>query len=212
MRKLFGSWTAMLLCAPAVLTAADTRPMLPPDSDPRITVHVYNISRVPAQTLAVAEGEAWKVFERAGIQVRWVSGPLTPAEVRESEDRSSPRVRSDIRLRIYDQSMVKPWRVNDSSLGFVVPLENSDAILFYDRVQWLCHARQSDPAPILGVAMAHEIGHLLLGSEQHSPTGMMRDTWLSSDLIAASQGLLRFRAGEAALMRAEIRRRKHVAR
>jgi hypothetical protein len=60
--------------------------------------------------------------------------------------------------------------------------------------------------------MAHEIGHLMLGSEQHSPTGMMRETWLSSDLFAASQGLLYFSVGEAALMRAEALRRKNAAR
>ena len=208
MLKLFGLPAAVLLWMPAVLTAADMRPMLPPDSDLRITVHVYNISQVPAQTLAVAETEAWKAFERAGIHVLWVSGPLTPAQVRESAD----RVRSDIFLRIYNQSMVKPWRVDGSALGFVLSLENSHAIVFYDRVHRLCQIWQNEPAPILGAAMAHEIGHLLLGAEQHSPAGMMRETWLSSDLIAASQGLLHFRAREAALMRAEVQRRKHTAR
>lgn len=212
MLKLLGLSAAVLLWMAAVLTAADIRPMLPPDSELRITVHVYNISQVPAQTLAVAETEAWKVFERARIHVLWVSEPLTPAEVWESKDRSIPCVRSDIFLRIYTQSMVKPWRVNGSALGFVLPFENRHAIVFYDRVQRLCQVRQTEPAPILGAAMAHEIGHLMLGSEQHSPTGMMRETWLSSDLVAASQGLLHFRAGEAALMRAEVLRRKHAAR
>lgn len=211
MRKLFGLSTSALLWMAAVITAADIRPKLLPDSDLRITVHVYNISEVPAQTLAVAEAEAGKVFERAGIQVLWVSGPLTPAEVWKSKDRSSPCVRSDIFLRIYNQSMVKPWRVNGSALGFVLPFQNSHAIVFYDRVHRLCQIRQNEPAPILGAAMAHEIGHLMLGSEQHSPIGMMGERWLSSDLIAASQGLLRFRAGEAALMRTEVQRRKHAA-
>jgi len=212
MRQLFERSAAVLLWMVAVLPAADIRPMLPPDSDLRITVQVYNISQVPAQTLAVAETEAWRPFERAGIHLLWVSGPLTPAEVREAEDRSSPCVRSDIFLRIYTQSMVKPWRVHGSTLGFVLSLENSHAIVFYDRVHRLCQARQSEVAPILGAAMAHEIGHLLMGSEQHSPTGMMRETWLSSDLFAAAQGLLNFRAREAALMRAEVQRRKHAAR
>jgi len=212
MRKLFGLSAAVLLWMAAVLTAADIRPMLPPDSDLRITVHVYNISQVPAQTLAVAETEAWRVFKRAGIHVLWVSGPLTPAEVRESEDRSGPWVRSDIFLRIYTQSMVMPWRVHGSALGFVLSFENSHAIVFYDRVHQLCQVRQSELAPILGAAMAHEIGHLMLGSEQHSPTGMMREIWLASDLFAASQGLLQFRAEEAALMRTEVLRRKHTAR
>jgi hypothetical protein len=99
MRKLFGLSAAVLLWMAAVLTAADIRAMLPPDSDLRITVHLYNISQVPVQTLALAETEAWKVFKRAGIHVLWVSGPLTPAEAWKSEARSRPYVRSDIFLR-----------------------------------------------------------------------------------------------------------------
>src|SRR5438270_13317183 len=105
MRKLFGLPAAVLLWMAAVLAAADIGPMLPPDSDLRITVHVYNISQVPAETLEVAETEAWKLFETAGIQVVWVSGPLTVLEVWNSKDRSSPGVHSDIFLRIYSQSM-----------------------------------------------------------------------------------------------------------
>jgi hypothetical protein len=69
MRKLFGLSAAVLLWMAAVLTAADIPPLLPADSDLRITVHVYNISQVPAQTLAAAETEASKVFERTGIHV-----------------------------------------------------------------------------------------------------------------------------------------------
>src|ERR1700716_1155465 len=125
MRKLFVLSAAALLWTAAALTAADICPILPPDSDLRIRVHVYNISQVPAKTLAAAEMEAWKVFERAGIHLLWVSGPLTPAEVWNSKDRSSPCVRSDIFLRIYTQSMVKLWRVHRSGLGFVLSFENS---------------------------------------------------------------------------------------
>ena len=35
---------------------------------------------------------------------------------------------------------------------------------------------------ILGHAAAHEIGHLLLGSNSHSPFGLMRARWSGQDL------------------------------
>jgi hypothetical protein len=44
--------------------------------------------------------------------------------------------------------------------------------------------------------MAHEIGHLLLGRNSHSVSGIMRGTWGSAELRAIAQGALRFTRGE----------------
>jgi hypothetical protein len=35
---------------------------------------------------------------------------------------------------------------------------------------------------MVGGVMAHEIGHLLLGSNSHSETGLMREIWSLKDL------------------------------
>jgi hypothetical protein len=54
--------------------------------------------------------------------------------------------------------------------------------VFSDRVAWLAAAAHSRPETLLGRAVAHEIGHLLLGTNEHSPTGLMRAVWTASDL------------------------------
>ena len=55
--------------------------------------------------------------------------------------------------------------------------------------------------------MAHEIGHLLLRSREHSSQGIMRRDWPSTDLQSAAQARLRFTAEQSRRMRDEVLRR-----
>ena len=45
---------------------------------------------------------------------------------------------------------------------------------------------------MLGSVMAHEIGHLLLGSHAHAISGIMRGHWESGELHQIAMGTLRF--------------------
>lgn len=65
-------------------------------------------------------------------------------------------------------------------------------------------------AVILGHLMAHEIGHLLLGSESHSSKGIMRARWQREDLEAAVQGKLGFTPEQREKMREKIQDRGHA--
>jgi len=49
-----------------------------------------------------------------------------------------------------------------------------------------------DLAGILGSVMAHEIGHMLLGSHAHAISGIMRGHWESSELHQIAMGTLLF--------------------
>jgi hypothetical protein len=60
---------------------------------------------------------------------------------------------------------------------------------------------------ILGYGAVHEIGHLLLPSGHHSPTGVMRAEWSVEELKLIRAGSLRFTPEQAAGMREEVMRR-----
>jgi hypothetical protein len=55
----------------------------------------------------------------------------------------------------------------------------------------------ADAGQILGNAIAHEIGHLLLNNQSHSASGIMRGDWNLWDLRNASYGYLLFTPQQA---------------
>jgi hypothetical protein len=77
------------------------------------------------------------------------------------------------------------------------------ATIFLDRVEALSAKAGADSGQLLGRAMAHEIGHLLLGTTHHADRGLMRGVWSTIDLqkdqpldwmLSAEEGTLMRRA------------------
>ena len=56
------------------------------------------------------------------------------------------------------------------------------ATIFADRVDRLAINAGIDPGVLLGRAIGHEVGHLLLGTTTHPSRGLMRARWASADL------------------------------
>lgn len=78
------------------------------------------------------------------------------------------------------------------------------AYVFYDRVQQVARRYQTSDGSVLGVAIAHEIGHLLLPYGSHSSSGLMKAVWDNRQFFLARGGLLRFTAQQAALIRSHL--------
>jgi hypothetical protein len=75
---------------------------------------------------------------------------------------------------------------------------------FKNHVERNARANHADPAAVLGHAMAHELGHLLLPYGSHARAGLMRGRWLTGDFKALAVGRLLFSPAEGALMRERI--------
>jgi hypothetical protein len=60
---------------------------------------------------------------------------------------------------------------------------------------------------LLGHGIAHEIGHLLLGTQRHSSSGLMQAHWDARELRLAVSGLLNFSARQAEAIRADVQAR-----
>jgi hypothetical protein len=56
------------------------------------------------------------------------------------------------------------------------------ATVYLDLVESVARRTGIDVHALLGRAAAHEVGHLLLGSNHHSTTGLMRETWTDREL------------------------------
>lgn len=56
------------------------------------------------------------------------------------------------------------------------------ATVFVDRIAVMADRGRADRWALVGRVMAHEIGHLLLGTNAHSGTGLMREIWTLAEL------------------------------
>jgi hypothetical protein len=76
--------------------------------------------------------------------------------------------------------------------------------VFWKRAQGLHANSNLDLGGILGSVIAHEIGHLLLGSNAHAISGIMRAHWESSELHRIAMGTLMFLPEESKRMHERI--------
>ena len=76
--------------------------------------------------------------------------------------------------------------------------------VFFDQAMELHASWNVALADILGYVMAHEVGHLLLGSNSHSGVGIMRAHWQGEELRRLSRASLWFTNEQADRMRGRL--------
>jgi hypothetical protein len=81
------------------------------------------------------------------------------------------------------------------------------ATVFADRVQAMAAIGEVDDGELLGRVMAHEISHLLLGTRDHEPQGLMRGQWTAIELARQRPSDWRLSRAEGAKIRQAIKRR-----
>jgi hypothetical protein len=164
-----------------------------------VTVAVYNDAGAPADLLVQAENIATRVFEQAGVNVKWVNCPVVVQGLLDSE-----ACRKAIFPTYFQQRIVPPHpSLSESSFG--VSYLSSEGIgcysyVFYARIAEQHRRNEQNAAVLLGHVMAHEIAHLLLGTNSHSTSGIMRAHWYHKELASADKGLLLFTPDQARAM------------
>ena len=73
------------------------------------------------------------------------------------------------------------------------------ATIYADRVSWMASHTTTEPAVLLGRAIAHELGHLLLGGS-HASAGIMRRNWSANDLRCDRPGDWQFTNEQARML------------
>ena len=79
------------------------------------------------------------------------------------------------------------------------------ATIYVDRVATLARQCGVDVQTLLARAVAHEIGHLLLGTSAHASSGLMRAAWSQTALRRAAAEDWRFTAADALAIRESLR-------
>jgi len=157
----------------------------------QLRVSVFNSSSISPATIGRAESEAGRVLREVGLEVIWLNCPQDGQHEASLGLCSEASFPSHLHLHILRASR----NLKASTVGISFSAEDGKgcyADLFYEPIQQLQEETHASASVILGHAMAHELGHLLLGTNSHSPSGLMRAHWTGEDLRNASKGNLLF--------------------
>jgi hypothetical protein len=155
-----------------------------------LSVRVYDNADVPRAALRVALEVAAQTLRPADLEVTWVSCSAS------SGGRCMvPLGRGELVVRLV-RSPKQVADGADASLGtaMVDPATGTGvlATVFVDRVERLARTSDGDVGTLLGRAMAHEIGHLLMGRSEHAGVGLMRPRWTRAEVARNAKTDWRF--------------------
>jgi hypothetical protein len=173
----------------ALLTLAALGAPVDAQSAPELRVRAYNAFGVASAEVAHALRTAEAIFRAAGLAAAWRECRTPAGPSAGLADRCDDTVsRSEMILRIV--AAPASLRGPNPALGF----SNVDvgagvgtlATVFGDRVRSTAVRAGIDPGVLLGRVVAHEIGHLLLGTMEHATDGLMRGHWPDPALRAGT--------------------------
>ena len=180
----------------------------------QLTIRLYDYTQSSPRLLSGARDEASRVLSAADIDVRWAQC-RTSVDQPVQDDSCSRRAGTHvIQLRIHPKEMAKKLTKRGVEFGYAIPLEDGHGIIagvYLDRTAAIARQIGADLHVVLGHTMAHEIGHLLLGTNSHARRGIMRPTWGDREVHLANTGALGFTDAQADQIQAQVEERLRLA-
>ena len=204
-RWIPGALIATTFLAP---TAARAEPIR--DEPAPLAVRVYDLGGVDSAALADALREARVIFAAAGMASTWHD--CTRGARSSSPFCGERRQPTDLVVRIVRRPETEGL---SKALGASVVESGIRsgvlATVFLDLVESVARRTGGDVPVLIGRAIAHEVGHLLLGTGEHSASGLMRPIWTDRELASNNPRDWLFEPGEGAVLRAARRRVEKLA-
>lgn len=149
---------------------------------------ILNEADVPDEQLTVALATAARLFE--GIDVR----------IRPGLDQGCHR---SVVVRIISDRTADRLRLSHRTLGFTA-VDSDMAYVLYDRVLVYALSRHHGVSATLGLVIAHELGHVLIGGSGHARAGLMRASWADDDFRRAVEGDAAFTPSDVISIRTRL--------
>ena len=167
-----------------------------PASDNHLTVLLYDYVNLPPSVRSELTADTVRILGRAAITVEFVECPAGGVKS-DNEVCLAPLGPTDLVLRIFPPTSAK----TGEELGNAILGPGGGAYMtVYPRP---ARADGLSAGMMLGHAVAHEIGHLLLGLNAHAASGIMRPVIRRSDEKMVKAWLL-FDADQANRMRTAL--------
>jgi len=183
---LMTGWLAVAGLTPGLAVAGDLA------EKPVVVVHLVDLAMVADRVLTVAKTEVVRVFHDAGVDIQWAGAPIPMPSSVEEQHGAPPHV-----VLLVANAHQPPTKGSEAAGEAWRRIGR--AYVFHNRISAEANQHATSTALVLGHAMAHEIGHLLLPPNSHSRFGIMRPA-----LEYASVGLNFFDPDQARTMRTAL--------
>jgi hypothetical protein len=164
-----------------------------------LTVSVFNDAGVEPSVWLQAQGRATEIMRRSGISLTWLDCGF-PASGKPDSNCIAISYPRHLSVRVVRK--VSPVKGDIFGQSFQDAAGEGNYVLVYYASIQAFRAPTTVPAgDLLGCVVAHELGHLLLGTASHSLTGLMSAVWQDPELRQAMRGNLFFTGDEGERMR-----------
>jgi hypothetical protein len=171
-------------------------------------VRIYDSTGVPAKDLAAARSTVQQTLRRASIDLVWQD--CSRINVTRVPLCDEPLRNDDVMIRIVASPSAD---FAPAMLGYSLVDAGAHtgtlATIFADRVASMARRAVVSDGRLLGLAMAHEIGHMLLGTSAHASCGLMRARWFDDELRRDAARDWAWSREEQAAMRRGLAARSH---
>jgi hypothetical protein len=178
--RTFAVTTILLVFVAATQPVAAAQIVLP-----HVVVRSYPATPIAPRDWNMAIAQATTIMAAAGVDVEWVDCGAAAAASRTADRCMAPLQRHELALRIVRLPATPAHGMLPLGDSLVDPSHGTAALatIYFDRVEWLARAGDERTGILLGRAIAHELGHLLLRTNQHGSSGLMRPVWTRQDVL-----------------------------
>jgi hypothetical protein len=150
---------------------------------------------VPPSTSQLATSQATFVFKRIGLRLIWRAG--------EPPTKDLATGLPVIRVAFTNRT---PRNEHPGALAYATPFAGDSSLItvMYDRLKFAAVGRSGLEAALLAHVLAHEIGHILLRTDAHTDTGIMKARWFAEDFDAMLRKPLAFMPADVEIMHQHI--------
>jgi hypothetical protein len=203
--KVLQGWFAVALCVGIWLAPTAKADSGAWQRRAAVSISVYNDAGLNAGSLRRAEIEATAIFRTVGIETDWLNCSAAGTPGRHSGLKGCGRAEFPTRFVLRIVGRAQGLRADAFGVAFLA-VDGSGAYcdVFLDPMRDLQQVYPASLEILLGHVAAHEIAHLLLGSNSHTPKGLMRAHWNHKQLDEMLHGALGFSEAQANTMAARL--------
>jgi hypothetical protein len=140
-----------------------------------VVVRVYDGARTSAADLHEAERVSSRIVSSVGVRVIWKR--CAPAGSHDADQCTSAPGSQELLVRLVAGGAESgPAILGSAHVPGIL------ATLFVDRIRDAASRNTKPMAPLLGAVLAHEVVHLLLGSQGHLARGLLQAAWTDEEI------------------------------